>query len=196
MSMTSIPILRAACVTGVAKSGNCPLPPAVWVIVDRAGVLAPIGLVAGRFDEVIEVFQLGQWLNVTFTKQYEEWLGATEKPLALTAPFADLSPGLIAEMRIGNHRFELAELYEAGFQALTNPPKFDFNGRMQPLEGQKMSPPSLSVFSHSKGVHRNWTTISRPSLPASAQSVAERQRRLFSTCLSILPRTSLWVAAA
>ena len=115
---------------------RAPLPPAVWVILDSAGVLAPIGLVAGRFDEVIEVFQLGQWLNVTFTKQYEEWLeAATEKPLALTALFADLSPGLIAEMRIGNHRFESAELYEAGFQALTNSPRFDFNGRMQPLEG-------------------------------------------------------------
>jgi hypothetical protein len=115
---------------------RAPLPPAAWVILDSARVLAPIGLVAGRFDEVMEVFQLGHWLNVTFTTQYEEWLeAAIEKPLALTAPFADLSPGLIAEMRIGDHRFEASELYEAGFQALTNPPKFDFNGRMQPLEG-------------------------------------------------------------
>ena|GEM_PF-867797 len=115
---------------------RAPLPPSVWVILDRAGILAPIGLVAGRFDEILETFQLGHWLNVTFTKQYEEWLeAATERPLALTAPFADLSPGLIAEMRLGDHGFEASELYEAGFQGLTNPPRFDFNGRMQPLEG-------------------------------------------------------------
>ena len=115
---------------------SAPLPPSVWVILDRARVLASIGVVSGRFDEVMEVFQLGHWLKITFTKQYEEWLeAATERPLVLTAPFADLSPGLIAEMRLGDHEFEASELYEAGFEGLTNPPKFEFDGVMKPLEG-------------------------------------------------------------
>ena len=111
---------------------RAPLPPSVWVILDRAGILAPIGLVAGRFDEILETFQLGHWLDVTSTKQYEEWLeAASDKPLALTAPFADLSPGPIAEMRMGNQRFDQSDLYAAGFQSLTRPPRFRLDGWMK-----------------------------------------------------------------
>ena len=114
---------------------RAPLPPSVWVILDRAGILAPIGLVAGRFDEILETFQLGHWLDVTFTKQYEEWLeAASDKPLALTAPFADLSPGLVAEMRMGNQRFDQSDLYAAGFQSLISPPRFRFDGWMKRSE--------------------------------------------------------------
>ena len=109
-----------------------PLSPSVWIVLDPTETLAPIGLVAGRFDEVIEVFQLGFWLNVTFTKQYEEWLeAAPDRPLALTAPFDELSPGLIADFRRGSHRFTREELYEAGFVGLIRPPRFEFDGRMK-----------------------------------------------------------------
>ena len=112
-----------------------PLPPAVWVVQDTKDHLAPIGLVAGRYDDVIEVFQLGQWLNVTFTKQYEEWLDAAgEDAVALTIPFGQLSPGIIADFRIGEERFPIAALYAMGFERLIKPPKLKFDGRMEIFE--------------------------------------------------------------
>jgi hypothetical protein len=53
-----------------------------------------------------------------------DWLDLVDRPLALTAPFYDLSPGLISEFRMGNQRFSSQELYEVGFQRLLSPPKF------------------------------------------------------------------------
>lgn len=108
------------------------LAPRMWVFVDDTRTLAPIGLVSIRFDEVLEVFSLGRWLHVTFTQQYQEWLDSCpEKPITMTALFGDLSPGLIATMRTGAHYFDGDELYEAGFEEVSLPPKFDFGGLMQ-----------------------------------------------------------------
>jgi hypothetical protein len=93
-------------------------------MLDEEEIQSPIGLVAGRFDEISEVFLFGYWHNITFTKQYLDWLDLVDRPLALTAPFYDLSPGLISEFRMGNQRFSSQELYEVGFQRLLSPPKF------------------------------------------------------------------------
>jgi len=106
---------------------TAPLSSSVWIILDQDEIQNPIGLVAGRFDEVTEVFIFGHWHNITFTKQYLDWLDLVDSPLALTAPFFDLSPGLIAEFRIGNQRFSPGELYEIGFQRLINSPRFELS---------------------------------------------------------------------
>jgi hypothetical protein len=106
---------------------SAPLSPSVWIILDEDEIQNPIGLVAGRFDEVSEVFLFGYWHNITFTKQYLDWLDLVDSPLALTAPFFELSPGLIAEFRIGNQRFSAGELYEIGFQSLIKPPRFELS---------------------------------------------------------------------
>jgi len=110
-----------------------PQAPRVWVLLDETKTLAPIGLVSSRFDEVLEVFSLGRWLHVTFTQQYLEWLESSPaKPAVMTALFGELSPGLIATMRIGAHHFNPDELYEAGLEEVSSAPKFDFAGRMRP----------------------------------------------------------------
>jgi len=140
-------IVLGGCITGPfdpdLSCSNCdwvgqewalstPLSPSVWIVIDPEEALVPIGLVAGRYDEVIEVFQLGFWLNVTFTRQYQEWLDAApDRPLVLTAPFDELSPGLIADFRRGMHRFTREELQEVGFVGVIRPPRFEFDGRMR-----------------------------------------------------------------
>jgi len=106
---------------------RAPLSPSVWIIIDEDELQAPIGLVAGRFDEISEVFLFGYWHNLTFNEQYLDWLDRVDSPLALTAPFYDLSPGLIAEFRRGSQRFLSQELYEVGFQRVIKPPRFELN---------------------------------------------------------------------
>jgi hypothetical protein len=115
---------------------TAPLPPRVWILMDPNGLTPSIGLTAGRYDDVMEVFLFGHWYNIIFTQQYLEWVEMTGgKPLAFTAPFGDLSPALIAEMRIGNHRFKPSELCDAGFRELDGEaPKFEFQGRMERIE--------------------------------------------------------------
>lgn len=111
------------------------LAPRVWVLLDKTKMLAPIGLVSSRFDEVLEVFSLGGWLHVTLTEQYREWLKSShEKPDVLTALFGDLSPALIATLRTGTHFFNADELCEAGLEEVSSAPKFDFGGRMLPKD--------------------------------------------------------------
>ena len=107
---------------------GAPLPPSVWIILDSEGLKSPIGLVAGRYDQIYETFFLGNWQDINSTKQYQDWLSsAREEPLSFTAPFDDLSPGLIAEFRIGKERFNSADLHAAGFESLAGgSPRFEF----------------------------------------------------------------------
>ena len=115
---------------------GAPLPPNVWIIMDPNGTLPSIGVTTERFDSVLEVYLFGHWNNITFTKQYEDWLSLLGgKPLVFSALFGDLSPAVIAELRIGNYRLEPQELLEAGFiDFTTGPPRFEFDGRMEQLE--------------------------------------------------------------
>jgi hypothetical protein len=108
-----------------------PLPPSVWIIMDSEGLIAPVGLVAGRFDQIYETFLLGYWHNISFTKQYQDWHASlSEEPRSFTAPFDDLSPGLIDEFRLRREMFEASDLYAAGFQGLAGgPPKFELSGK-------------------------------------------------------------------
>lgn len=107
---------------------GAPLPPSVWIITDSEGLKAPIGLVAGRYDQIYETFFLGNWQDINSTKQYQDWLSSlSEEPRSFTAPFDDLSPGLIAEFRIGRERFDSANLHAAGFERFAaGPPRFEF----------------------------------------------------------------------
>ena len=122
--------------TGQEWHVSAPLPPTVWLIIDPDRLLTSIGVTTERFDSVLEVYLFGHWHNITFTKQYEDWLSLLGgKPLVFSALFGDLSPALIAELRIGNYLFEPKELLEAGFvQTVTEAPKFEFDGRMEKLE--------------------------------------------------------------
>jgi hypothetical protein len=97
---------------------------------DPTELAPPIGLVAGRYDDVIEVFIFGFWNDIRSTKDYENWLSLVEDPIALTAPFGDLSPGLIAEFRLGQERFTRSDLASVGFQGLLRPPKFELEDPM------------------------------------------------------------------
>ena len=97
---------------------------------DSEDLIPPIGLVAGRYDQIYETFLFGYWHNISFTKQYQEWLASlSEEPLSVTAPFDDLSPGLIAEFRSGKERFNSADLHAAGFESLAGAPH-DFSSRL------------------------------------------------------------------
>jgi hypothetical protein len=122
--------------SGQKWHASAPLPPTVWLIMDPDRLLPSIGVTTERFDSVLEVYLFGHWHNITFTKQYEDWLSLLGgKPLVFSALFGDLSPALIADLRIGNYRFEPQELLEAGFvQTVTEAPKFEFDGRMEKLE--------------------------------------------------------------
>ena len=114
---------------------GAPLPPSVWIIMDSEGLIAPVGLVAGRFDQIYETFLFGYWHNMSTTKQYQDWLARlSEEPKSFTAPFDDLSPALIAEFRIGRHLFEAGELHSAGLIGLAGgPPKFSFDSWTDPF---------------------------------------------------------------
>lgn len=116
---------------------GAPLPPSVWIIMDSEGLKSPIGLVAGRYDQIYETFLFGYWQNINFTKQYQDWLASlSEEPRSLTAPFDDLSPGLIANFRMGREMFDQSDLYAAGFEGLAGgPPKFEFDCLKEKLEG-------------------------------------------------------------
>jgi hypothetical protein len=118
---------------------SAPLSSSVWIILDEDEIQNPIGLVAGRFDEISEVFLFGYWHNITFTKQYLDWLDIAHRPLALTAPFYDLSPGLIADLRCGRQAFSGEQLMEIGFHVIASPPKLLLDGRMEKLENQSDS---------------------------------------------------------
>ena len=115
---------------------DAPLPPNVWIIMDPSGTLPSIGVTTERFDSVLEVYLFGHWHNITFTKQYEDWLSLLgAKPLVFSALFGDLSPAVIADLRIGNYRFKPKELIQAGFvQPVTEAPRFEFDGRMEHSE--------------------------------------------------------------
>ena len=114
---------------------GAPLPPSVWIIMDSEGLSAPVGLVAGRFDQIYETFLFGYWHNISTNKQYQDWLARlSEEPKSFTAPFDDLSPALIAEFRIGRHLFEAGELHSAGLIGLAGgPPKFSFDSWTDPF---------------------------------------------------------------
>ncbi len=107
-----------------------PLTHSIWILIDRERLSSPIGLVAGRFDEVIETFFLGQWTDLRSTEQYEHWLELVHKPLTLTAPFGDVSPALVAELRAGLDLLDEGSLFAAGFQALLQPPRFKLDNPM------------------------------------------------------------------
>ena len=107
-----------------------PLPASVWILMDPTELAPPIGLVAGSYDDVIEVFIFGFRSDIRSTKDYENWLSLVEDPIALTAPFGDLSPGLIAEFRLGQERFTRSDLASVGFQGLLRPPKFELEDPM------------------------------------------------------------------
>ena len=102
---------------------------------DSEGLSPPIGLVAGRYDQICETFLLGYWHNINFTKQYLEWLSSlSEEPRSFIAPFDDLSPGLIAEFRMGKEMFDESDLFASGFQGLAGgPPKFEFDCLISPI---------------------------------------------------------------
>lgn len=114
---------------------GAPLLPSVWIIMDSECLRPPIGLVAGRYDQIYETFLFGIWHNVNSTKQYQEWFASlSEEPRPFIAPFDDLSPGLIAEFRMGRGKINQSDLYAAGFQGLAGgPPTFEFDRRISPI---------------------------------------------------------------
>lgn len=114
---------------------GAPLPPNVWIIMDPDGLRAPIGVVAGRYDQIYETFLFGYWHNINFTRQYQDWLeGLFEEPLVLCSPFDDLSPGLIAEFRIGRELLSLSDLISAGFaQVAGKAPRLNFDEWTNPF---------------------------------------------------------------
>lgn len=109
---------------------SAPLPASVWVLMDPSEFAPPIGLVAGRYDHVMEVFIFGYWNDIRSAKDFEVWLSLVQDPISLTAPFGDLSPGLIAEFRLGQERFTRSDLESVGFQGLVKPQKFELDDPM------------------------------------------------------------------
>lgn len=117
--------------TGQDWYAGAPLMPNAWVLLDRSGSTNPIGLVAGRFDDVHETFQLGNWFLVGSQTDFDSWCqSAGDHALALTAPFGDLSPALIAQFRSGWDIPDLQDLYASGFVGLAGGvPKFRFSSQ-------------------------------------------------------------------
>ena len=58
-------------------------------------------------------------------------MAAAADPVVYTALFGDVPPGLIAQFRIGNRMLTAKEFIDANFQAISKPPKFDFNQVMR-----------------------------------------------------------------
>ena len=120
--------------TGDEWQVSAPLMSTVWIIQDRAGLVPPIGLVSLRFDEIEEQFIFGFWQEIKMTAEYENWLAAAVDPVVFTALFGDLSPGLIAQFRIGSKMLTEEEFIDANFEEISKPPKFDFNQVMRRME--------------------------------------------------------------
>lgn len=114
---------------------GAPLPPNVWIIMDPDELRAPIGVAAGRSDQIYETFLFGYWHNINSTEQYQNWLEHLfEEPLVLRAPFDDLSPGLIAEFRMGREMLSFSDLLSAGFvQVAGKAPRLNFDGWTNPF---------------------------------------------------------------
>ena len=114
---------------------GAPLSPNVWIIIDSDELKAPIGVVAGRFDQIYETFLFGYWHNINFTQQYQDWLECLfGEPLLLRAAFDDLSPGLIAEFRMGREMFSFSDLLSAGFvQVSGKAPRLNFDEWVNPF---------------------------------------------------------------
>lgn len=105
---------------------GAPLPPIVWIIRDPAGKQLPIGLVSSRYDSWMERFIFGTWASITSNSEYKAWLHEVSNPQVWTAAFGDLSPAVVAHLRIGVEHFTDAELVAAGFFRLEGKaPKFD-----------------------------------------------------------------------
>jgi hypothetical protein len=119
---------------------DAPLPPNVWIIMDQDGLRAPIGVAAGRYDQIYETFLFGYWHNINSTEQYQKWLEQLfEEPLVLSALFDDLSPGLIAEFRMGREMLSSSDLLSAGLVQLAGKaPRLNFDewtNPFPPLQG-------------------------------------------------------------
>jgi hypothetical protein len=87
-----------------------------------------------RFDEIQEQFIFGVWQEIKMTAEYENWLAAAVDPVVFTALFGDVSPGLIAQFRIGSKMLTEEEFIDANFEEIGKPPKFDFNEVMRRME--------------------------------------------------------------
>jgi hypothetical protein len=96
--------------------------------------MAPLGLVSLRFDEVQEWFSLGVWSDLKTNAEYDDRLSKALDPVAHSAPFGDISPGLINEFRLGQKLFSDKDLDDAEFRQVENPLKFDFTPKMRRLE--------------------------------------------------------------
>lgn len=121
--------------SGLRWHVGVPLSPMVWIILDTEMLKVPIGLVAGRYDRIHEIFQFGHWQNMQFGQQFQSWLKSLcREPRCFTAPFDELSPGLIASLRTGRHSLDRDELHAAGFRERHLwPPKFIFDDFMHHL---------------------------------------------------------------
>jgi hypothetical protein len=104
--------------------------PTVWIIQDRSGLMAPLGLVSVRFDEVQEWFRLGVWSDLKTTAEYEDWLSKAIDPVAHAATFGAINPSLIDELRLGQKSFSDTDLDDAEFLQVEHPPKFDFTAKI------------------------------------------------------------------
>lgn len=105
---------------------GAPLPPTVWIIRDSAGKQLPIGLVSNRYDSWTERFIFGTWASITSNSEYRAWLHEVKTPEIWTAFFGDLSPGVVAHLRVGLDQFTGPELEAAGFARFPGKaPKFE-----------------------------------------------------------------------
>ena len=114
---------------------GAPLPPTVWIIMDPDGLRGPIGVTAGRYDQIYETFLFGYWHSINSTQQYQDWFEHLfEEPLVLRAAFDDLSPGVIAEFRMGREPLSFSDLISAGLvQVAGKAPRLNFDEWTNPF---------------------------------------------------------------
>jgi hypothetical protein len=116
---------------------GAPLPYRVWIIRDPAGKQLPIGLVSSRYDSWTERFIFGTWASITSDAEYKAWLQEVTAPQTWTADFGDLSPGVVAHLRIGVDHFSASDLLAAGLCEFEGkPPRFKVvDPNIRPLQG-------------------------------------------------------------
>jgi hypothetical protein len=96
--------------------------------------MAPVGLASLRFDEVQERFRFGVWADLKTNAEFEHCVREVVDSGVHTASFGDVSPGFIAEFRMGNKLFSETDLDDADFGQVNKSPKFDFTPKMRRME--------------------------------------------------------------
>ena len=104
-----------------------PLIQRAWIMRPSNSWSTAVGLVAERFDQIVERFLLGCWAVHSSKEEFSQWLNESDDIEVWCAWASDLAPNHLAALRVGEEMPDDRELGIMGFwRADHGVPKFRF----------------------------------------------------------------------